>query len=1084
MIGQGAGGAGVAGEGATGVVREGEAGIVREGEAGVAREGAPTNLAPRFERGTWALAFSAAAKAAAPTRFWSGRLRGRTPDPPANPAQSAGLDWTARLRAQTRHAQTRHAQTPSAQMLRAHALCALPLRALALFTFLLSATFASADLLDGTWKAVPAAGVEMKLTQTDTLRVDFDFKGRAGYAIARRDGRIELPDNFELAFRVRGDAPRNTLEVKFVQGDNVWWSVRREYDFPSEWRRVSVKKRQLEFAWGPIGPSPLPKTIDAIELVVTAGTGGKGTVWFDDVRILPLETAEGPPPSQWFSGETVDLGARHEIGGVVTRRPIRTIATSIDGQQWETRTFDRAATWIPLFDTDARYLRADAPLRVLPPLRDDNAFFTEVAKHHRRGLFPRYLLGEQSYWTILGGTNGEEEEALFSEDGAVEAGHARFSIEPFLLLDGKLVTWNDVAIEQREGPRVVWKKHLTITPHYEDGTLKVRYETAPNAKLLLAIRPFQVNPQWQFLNRTGGVVRIRGIDDDLTVHADATKRLAVGGWRLAEELLPEAGVAGDYESRLLEFESNDVTIAIPLGEALSTQHSALSTQHPAPATFSLDVPAEPRIAKTIEAQLRYILLNRDDKAIHPGSRSYERSWIRDGSLTSHALLRLGRYDIVREYIEWYAKFIRDDGYVPCCVSPAGADPVPEHDSHGQFIDLIAEYYRHTNDRALVERMLPTIHTIVAFIDELRHQRMTKEYENTAFYGMVPESISHEGYSAKPMHSYWDDLFILEGLEDAAFLAREVASSQLPVPRTASPGRDIPGNWKLATGNSYEQLAHEFRTHLLASIERTMRDHQIDYIPGSVELGDFDATSTTVAVTPVDADLPGAPLLRTFEKYWEHALEPRTYTPYELRVVGTLVRLGQPERARALLDYFFEDQRPAEWSQWAEVVRANPREGAFVGDMPHTWVGSDFIRSAIDFFAYEDGETLVLAAGVAPEWAMRGVRVRGLSTHFGMLDYSIEDRRMHIGGNVRVPKNGIVVISPCDGRRIVVRDVPADIPMECGPSREQRTAAVSAADVHASRVHQRGRDARASAGETPAVRSASGGEASALPRKEP
>ncbi|MGZ5472319.1 MAG: amylo-alpha-1,6-glucosidase [Thermoanaerobaculia bacterium] len=882
----------------------------------------------------------------------------------------------------------------------------------------------AANLLDVPWKAVPASGVEMKLTHTDTLRVDFDFQGRAGYAIARRDGRIELPDNFELAFRVKGDAPRNTLEVKFVQGDNVWWSVRREYDFPSEWRRVSVKKRQLEFAWGPIGPSPLPKTIDAIELVVTAGTGGKGTVWFDDVQILPLDTAEGPPPSHSFSGETVDLGARYEIGGVVTKRPIRSIATSIDGKTWEIRTFDRAATWIPLFDTDARYIRADAPLQVLPPLRDDNAFFTEVAKHHRRGIFPRYLLGEQSYWTIVGGTNGEEEEALFSEDGAVEAGHARFSIEPFLLLDGKLVTWNDVAIEQREGPQVVWKKHLTITPRYEDGTLKVRYETAPNAKLLLAIRPFQVNPQWQFLNRTGGVARIRAIDDDLTVHADATKRLAVGGWRLAEELLPEASVAGEYESRMLSFESNDVTIEIPLGEALSTQHSALST-------FSLEVPAEPRIAKSIEAQVRYILLNRDDKAIHPGSRSYERSWIRDGSLTSDALLRLGRYDIVREYIEWYAKFIRENGYVPCCVSPAGGDPVPEHDSHGQFIYLVAEYYRHTNDRALVERMLPTIRRIVEFIDELRHQRMTKQYENTAFYGMAPESISHEGYSAKPMHSYWDDLFILKGLEDAAFLAREVASSRLPVPRGAAPGPNTTGNWPLATGHSYAQLAQEFRTHLLASIERTMKQHDIDYIPGSVELGDFDATSTTVAVTPVDADLPRTPLLRTFEKYWEHALEPRTYTPYELRVVGTLVRLGQPERARALLDSFFEDQRPAAWHQWAEVVRANPREGAFIGDMPHTWVGSDFIRSALDLFAYEDDDALVLAAGIAPEWAKRGVRVRGLSTHFGVLDYSITDNRMHIGGNVRIPKNGIVVISPCDGRRIVVRDVPADITLSEG-----------------------------------------------------
>jgi hypothetical protein len=828
--------------------------------------------------------------------------------------------------------------------------------------FVVFALSARADLLDVPWKAVPAAGVEMKLTQTDTLRVDFDFHNHAGYVISRRDGKLVLPDNFELAFRVKGDAPRNTLEIKFVQGDNVWWSVRREYDFPRDWRRVSVKKRQLEFAWGPIGPSPLPKTIDAIELVVTAGTGGKGTVWFDDVEIRAL------------------TGDVQEIGGIVLATP------DAEGH-----------TWLPMPDADARDVHVDVPYRTLPPMRDrnsfDNAFFTEMAKNFRRGLFPRYFLGEQSYWTIVGGTNGEEEEALFSEDGAVEAGHARFSVEPFLLLDGKLITWNDVAIEQLEGPEVVWKKQLTITPRYENGTLKVRYQTAPNAKLLLAIRPFQVNPQWQFLNRTGGVVRIRAIDADLTVHADAEKRLAVGGWRLAEEKLPESEVAGDYASRVLQFDTNDVTLEIPLGAPLRTQDSGLRT-------FSLEVPAEPRIAKTIAAQLNYILLNRDGAAIHPGSRSYERSWIRDGSLTSEALLRLGQDEVVREFIEWYAKAIRPDGndagYVPCCVSAAGADPVPEHDSHGQFIYLVAEYYRHTGDRALVERMLPTIRRVVGFIDKLRHERMTKQYENTAFYGLVPESISHEGYSAKPMHSYWDNLFILKGLKDAEFLTGE------------------------------KNFAAEFRTHLLASIERSMREHKIDYLPGSVELGDFDATSTTVGVTPVDAGLPRAALDRTFEKYWEHALEPRTYTPYELRVVGTLVRLGQAEKARTLLDSFFQDQRPAAWYQWAEVVRANPREGGFVGDMPHTWVGSDFIRSALDFFAYEDGDALILAAGVAPEWARRGVRVRGLSTHFGTLDYSIDNTRMQIGGNVRVPKNGIVVISPFDGSRTVVRTVPAEI----------------------------------------------------------
>jgi hypothetical protein len=90
-----------------------------------------------------------------------------------------------------------------------------------------------------------------------------------------------------------------------------------------------------------------------------------------------------------------------------------------------------------------------------------------------------------------------------------------------------------------------------------------------------------------------------------------------------------------------------------------------------------------------------------------------------------------------------------------------------------------------------------------------------------------------------------------------------------------------------------------------------------------------------------------------------------YTPYELRTVGTFVRLGWRQRAQELLDFFFASQRPPGWNQWAEVVGRELRQPRFVGDMPHGWVASDFMRSALDLFAYErDADSaLVLAAGL-------------------------------------------------------------------------------------------------------------------------
>ena len=42
---------------------------------------------------------------------------------------------------------------------------------------------------------------------------------------------------------------------------------------------------------------------------------------------------------------------------------------------------------------------------------------------------------------------------------------------------------------------------------------------------------------------------------------------------------------------------------------------------------------------------------------------------------------------------------------------------------------------------------------------------------------MPQSISHEGYSAKPMHSYWDDFFALRGFKDATEIARMLGKQE-------------------------------------------------------------------------------------------------------------------------------------------------------------------------------------------------------------------------------------------------------------------------------------------------------------------
>jgi hypothetical protein len=139
-------------------------------------------------------------------------------------------------------------------------------------------------------------------------------------------------------------------------------------------------------------------------------------------------------------------------------------------------------------------------------------------------------------------------------------------------------------------------------------------------------------------------------------------------------------------------------------------------------------------------------------------------------------------------------------------------------------------------------------------------------------------------------------------------------------------------------------------------------------------------------------------------------------------VGPLVRMGRKTEAHELLQFFFGGQRPAAWNSWAEVVWRNPRAPGFIGDMPHTWVGAEYIRSVRTMFAYErEGDrTLVVGAGLLPEWVMseQGVSVRRLPTHYGTLNYTARqggttELVVTLSGDVNLPPGGIVLPSPLE-----------------------------------------------------------------------
>jgi hypothetical protein len=70
---------------------------------------------------------------------------------------------------------------------------------------------------------------------------------------------------------------------------------------------------------------------------------------------------------------------------------------------------------------------------------------------------------------------------------------------------------------------------------------------------------------------------------------------------------------------------------------------------------------------------------------------------------------------------------------------------------------------------------------------------------------------------------------------------------------------------------------------------------------------------------------------------------------------------------------------------AEVVYSDARHAIYLGDMPHTWIGSEYARAIFGMLMHEGDQALSLLPGTPPAWvAGDGLRVDGLPTAYGTL----------------------------------------------------------------------------------------------------
>lgn len=1002
------------------------------------------------------------------------------------------------------------------------------------------------------WSPITSGQARLELSQEllpegHAMRLDFDFQGGGGFVVARKEFALPLPESYAFSLRIRGAAPANILEFKLVDasGLNVWRYRREAFEVPAAWETLIIKSSQVEFAWGPAGGGPAT-SVATIELVIAAGPGGRGSVSIADLRhadtsyrLTPEVSASSelpghaarhvcdPSPSTAWRSEAsagpqrlvVDFRQEREFGGLVIYweedlRPLDLdLAVSPDGSAWREAYAVRggvgARSYFYLPDTKARLVRLDLrgaggqgvgivaiDVKPFDFSRSVNDFFEAIAQETARGLYPKYLVREQTYWTPIG-TGHDVTQALMNEEGMVEVDKGSFSVEPFLFADGRLVTWADVSrsqgLEQEylpipssqwNGDGVSLRITACATGESGQSALYIRYRVENSSgdvrslSLFAAIRPFQVTPTWQHWQDYGGVRGIAELErDDFGVRVDG-KRVApltppngfgasgffqgdISDFLRRGELPSSTRVRDDFgfasgalrwDLRLAPGEAQDVFLAVPFGAVAAADSGAEQFERAAVqwretlGAFDIQLPHAARaVVHTLKTAAAHILINRRGAALQPGPRRYDRSWIRDGALMGAALLRMGDHLAMRDFLRWYAGYQTEDGNLPDCVDRDGCEWLPEYDGWGELIFAVADYFRFTKDLAFVAEMWPFVAKSVAFMEGLRALRLTPEYrtaEKIACYGLLPESMSHEGYMAHPVHAYWDDFWALRGFRDARLLA-EARGDETEAQRL-------------------EALSASFGETLHASLETVIRDRQLKFLPGSVEFADFDPAASAIAIEPLDQlhHLPRDIVDLTFDRYMEGFrqrvrgdVEWSNYSAYEIRIIGSLVRLGRREEAHELLDFFLADRRIVPWNQWPEISWRDPKGPSFIGDMPHSWISAEYVRAVRSLFAYErdEDQSLVLAAGVARQWLENGaeVAVTNLPTHFGPLSYRLQwndanDLRLAIGATLTMPAGGIVIMpplpgppksleingTPMDAATLVCHELPAEVLIRC------------------------------------------------------
>ncbi|MCX5871370.1 MAG: hypothetical protein NTY00_12250 [Deltaproteobacteria bacterium] len=417
-----------------------------------------------------------------------------------------------------------------------------------------------------------------------------------------------------------------------------------------------------------------------------------------------------------------------------------------------------------------------------------------------------------------------------------------------------------------------------------------------------------------------------------------------------------------------------LSVSVPLADLKATRSvHAVSWQSSLKGHCALRI-TDHRFQFLYDAALRTLVLHSPNE-VYPGPYTYKRFWFRDAAFIIHGLLCSGMIDRAERALHLFAQRQTRGGYF---LSQEG-----EWDSNGEALWIFCRFCEMTGRPPHPD-----------WLDPIRRggrwivRKRTDEKKESLHAGLLPAGFSAEHLGPNDYY-YWDDFWGVAGLQAASRLMH------------------MAGDGKAAAG--FAEEADAFLLAIECSLRQVaLRLHQ-QVLPASpYRRLDAGAIGSLVIGYPLQLCAPEDPrLLNTVNfllnncmvqgGFFQDMIHSGINAYLTLHMAQVLLRAGD-SRYFELMEVVAGLASPT--GQWPEAI--HPRTlGGCMGDGQHSWAAAEWIVMIRNCFVREEGNCLILGAGIAPQWldSTDALSFGPAPTSFGTIQVTIES--MQVGTREKV-----------------------------------------------------------------------------------